>query len=202
MKYKHDLSSFEFQYTGISYPARAIEPEFDGLTLSGSLVETGEHGNETIVAEVAGHVYPAECGMPVCEWLDAMSADMSKFVCLFGSDGYPIDEVVKETLATDIGPYLFLTNLVVKPSERGKEFGSITTLEAIKVWGSDADFVAINPFPLQFANEGDNEFAGQFEGVEYEEARAKLIAYYERIGFSLIQPKGCSGMMVLSSKCI
>jgi hypothetical protein len=201
MKHKHDLYDFTFLFTGASYPARVIESELDGLKLNGSLVEIDEYGDETPIAKVTGHIYLTGCDMPILDWLDAISEDTSEFMYLFRRDGYPIDEVEKETLATDIGPYLFLTSLVVEPSRRGKGLGLITTLETIKVWGRGADFVAIKPFPLQFANEGINDFTGQFEGVEYREAQAKLIAYYERIGFSLIQPKGkSSGVMVLSSK--
>ncbi len=200
MKYKHDLYDFTFLFSGRSYPVRDIEPELCGLTLNGQLAGIDEYEGEASLAKFSGYIYLPECGMPIRNWLDSISSDMAKFMCLFNDSGYPTAEVEMATFATDAGSYLFLTKLVVEPLKRGKGLGLIAALEAIKVWGRCADFVAINPFPLQFANGGDNDFAGQFDGVKYEAARAKLIAYYGRLGFSFIQPRGSDGVMVLSPK--
>ena len=199
MKYKLDLCSYSFQYRGFSYPERVLDSAFDGLHMRGALVETEEDGEEVTVAKVAGQVYVADCDMPILEWLDSFGPDAAEFMVLFEGEK-PIAEVEKKTLSIGLGPYLFLTHLEVLPASRGKGLGLIAILEAIRAWGGCAEFVVINPSPLQFANEGDNDFAGQFEGVGYEVAREKLVAHYERIGFSLIQAGGGEKFMVLSLK--
>ena len=203
---KVDLSLLSFEARMTTDTGLLFLNEPDGIHCEGSLVyEEDVLGSApVVVARISGAVFVPQMARywNELEWTDSIDSGFAKFMPLFDLEG--LSGEVYSTLGEDavfgVGPYLLLTKLKVPEEYRGQGLGLLATLEAIKTFSSEAEIVAIHPFPLQFSEFADRE---PERLPEFLAAQEKLIAYYEGIDFHVMEgTRSDNGNNVLMLKSV
>ncbi len=131
-------------------------------------------------------------GWTVFDVLDAENGDTAEFLALF--DGGDWTEEVTESFEPFSSDLLIIDRVEVDQAYRGHGVGLLAVRTAIECFGDGCGIIGIYPFPLQFTRGREPESPDEEKSLC--EARAKVAAYWERLGFQRV---GATGVWALST---
>jgi hypothetical protein len=164
-----------------------------------------ETGPEQIAGRVSGYVlrfdHMADDGIDPLEACDAHSqATLDYYVALFDPDTHEIKAEIDRALqGLMFGNVLILDVIELLPAHRGRRLGLQIARRFIEMFDTGCCLVICDPCPLQFGNPGEDAgwrarmLTEAFTANE-DVARARLAAYWQRLGFAEIPGTKLLGM--------
>ena len=115
----------------------------------------------------------AEADVPMCDLLDAPSAETAELLELFPNDDWSPQVVAALGGSPPSAGILFLERMDIGEQWRGRGIGLVVADTIIRAYSADCGIVALKPFPVQFSGKGDDP--------NYRPALQKLKRYWSRL---------------------
>ena len=164
----------------------------------GAITLTSLDAEENISTEevgtISGTVFDGaealNCDLDIWELADQISQEHTEVAEFAFSDNMLVPAIIGEGYGARL---LYIGRMNLKPEFRGKGIGLYAIARAIELMGSGKDAVLMQAYPLQFKQSVFNEvIADQLglkaNGSDFSNCLDKLVRYYSRLGFELVDP--------------